>query len=75
MKKYLCFRCGEELYYEDTLVGSELGLISEDKSFTEEDIDVVLMSCEHCGMHYEIYDIPESEQENYPYFNSNKEKK
>lgn len=27
-----------------------------------------LMTCPYCGASYEVYDTPEEEQENYPYF-------
>ena len=68
MKDCKCFRCGNLFEIDDNFKGSDIGLVPIDKMDTEEDTIVTLMSCPHCGLKYEVYDIPESEQEDYPYF-------
>ena len=68
MKKYLCFRCEHELCIDNNICGSNIGLATEDKRDSPEDFSVTLMNCPHCGMMYEVYDIPESERDNYDYF-------
>jgi hypothetical protein len=50
-------------------MGSDLALVPDEKSLTDEDFMVTLMSCPYCGASYEIHDTPLSETHNYPYFN------
>lgn len=69
MDKYRCFRCKHELCIDDNWMGSDLALVPDEKSLTDEDFMVTLMSCPHCGASYEVYDTPLSEIHNYPYFN------
>lgn len=73
MEKYLCFRCQHELCIEDNWMGSDIGAVTEEKSLTDDDFMVTLMSGPHCGASYEVYDTPVSERENYPYFNETNE--
>lgn len=37
----------------------------------EDDAIITYMSCPFCGAQYEVTDTPESERQNYPYWNKN----
>lgn len=69
MDKYRCFRCNHDLVIDDNWMGSDLALVPDEKSLTDEDFMVTLMSCPHRGASYKVYDTPLSEIHNYPYFN------
>lgn len=64
--KYLCYRCKHELIIQSQWMGSEIGAAPDEP---DDDFMVTLMSCPHCGLGCEIYDVPVNEQCKHPYFN------
>jgi transcription elongation factor Elf1 len=60
-----CMRCGHELIISGNFMLSEIRgeILSED-----EDAMVTNAHCTYCGASYELYDTPESERKNYPYW-------
>ena len=61
-----CMRCGHEL-----IIGGNFMLSDFNGEDLAEDDDAMVTNahCPHCGASYEIYDTPESEKKNYPYWN------
>ena len=61
---YKCMRCRHDLIISGNFMVSDLNEeVNED-----EDSIVTNMVCPYCGATYEVYDTPESEKENYPYW-------
>lgn len=63
-----CMRCGHEL-----IIGGNFMLSEVTGAELEDDDDAIVSntSCPYCGASYDIYDTPESEKENYPYWQEN----
>ena len=53
----------KELYLKGIVNNRNLKYYTKDKIFEE---DYVV--CPYCGARYELYDTPESEKKNYPYW-------
>ena len=66
--EYKCFRCNHQLMIDNNFMATDIGIVQEDKFLTSEDFMVTTMTRPYCGASYEVYDTPEEEQENYPYF-------
>ena len=60
-----CMRCGHEIILEGNFMLSE---INGEELNEEDDAMVTNAFCPHCGARYELYDTPESEKKNYPYW-------
>lgn len=63
-----CYRCGTDIIWDSTFMGSDIGAVPESKSCTEDDFEVYTGHCLYCGLSYEIADTPESERCDYEYF-------
>ena len=62
-----CMRCGHEIIIEGNFMLSE---INGEELNEEDDAMVTNAYCPYCGARYELYDTPESEKKNYPYWNT-----
>ena len=62
-----CMRCGHEIILESNFMLSE---INGEELNEEDDAMVTNAHCPYCGARYELYDTPESEKKNYPYWNN-----
>ena len=60
-----CMRCNHELIIGGDFMLSEV--VGEELA-EDDDAMVTNCSCPYCGAHYEIYDTPENEKKNYPYW-------
>lgn len=60
-----CMRCGKELIIGGNFMLSE---INGEELSEGDDAMVTNATCAYCGASYEIYDTPESERDNYPYW-------
>lgn len=63
-----CMRCNHDLIIGGNFMLSE---INGEELLDEDDAIVTNASCPYCGAHYEIYDTPESERNQYEYFKIN----
>lgn len=61
-----CMRCGHEIIIGGNFMLSD---ISGEELNEEDDAMVTNAHCPYCGAGYELYDTPESEKKNYPYWN------
>lgn len=59
-------RCGHEIIIGGNFMLSE---INGEELNEEDDAMVTNAHCPYCGAGYELYDTPESEKKNYPYWN------
>jgi hypothetical protein len=61
-----CMRCGHDLIIGGNFMLSDItgGALEED-----DEARVTDASCPFCGASYELYDTPESEKKDYPYWN------
>ena len=62
-----CMRCGHEIILESNFMLSE---INGEELNEEDDAMVTNAHCPYCGARYELYDTPESEKKNYPYWDN-----
>jgi DNA-directed RNA polymerase subunit RPC12/RpoP len=60
-----CMRCGHDLIIGGNFMLSEVTGTELDE---DDDAMVTNASCPHCGASYELYDTPENEKPNYPYW-------
>lgn len=60
-----CMRCGHDLILEGNFMLSE---VSGEELSENDDAIVTYAHCPHCGASYELYDTPESEKKDYPYW-------
>lgn len=60
-----CMRCGHEIIIGGNFMLSE---INGEELNEEDDVMVTNAHCPYCGARYELYDTPESEKKNYPYW-------
>jgi ribosomal protein S27AE len=60
-----CMRCGHDLIIGGNFMLSEVTGTELDD---DDDAMVTNASCPHCGASYELYDTPENEKPNYPYW-------
>ena len=60
-----CMRCNHELIIGGNFMLSEV--VGEELA-EDDDAMVTNCSCPYCGAQYEIYDTPENEKKNYPYW-------
>lgn len=58
-----CMRCGHELIIGGNFMLSDFEIVNEDG-----DAMVTNASCPYCGASYELFDTPECEKKNYPYW-------
>ena len=58
-------RCGHDLIIGGNFMLSEVTGTELDE---DDDAMVTNASCPHCGASYELYDTPENEKPNYPYW-------
>jgi DNA-directed RNA polymerase subunit RPC12/RpoP len=66
-----CMRCGHDLIIGGNFMLSEMN----GEELSEEDDAIVTNAyCPYCGASYEIYDTPESEKINYPYWQDDENK-
>ena len=62
--KYCIPRCKEQ-HYQCTSCGHYINFGQWDEFYTKE-----FKYCPYCGARYELYDTPESEKKNYPYWDT-----
>jgi DNA-directed RNA polymerase subunit RPC12/RpoP len=60
-----CMRCDSNLILESNFMLSE---INGEELSEDDDAMVTNASCPYCGARYELYDTPQSEKKNYPYW-------
>ena len=65
MANLKCMRCNHELILSGNFMLSE---IQCEELPEDEDAIVTNATCPYCGASYDIYDTPECDRENYPYF-------
>lgn len=60
--KEKCMVCGSALVVDDYAEVDE-------KEFREDDTEVKVLACPHCGTRYHVFPCPSYEKEDYPYWN------
>ena len=64
-----CMRC-----HHDLILSGNFMLSEYQGEELEDDDDCIITNtvCPYCGARYDIYDTPESEKKDYPYWNPNR---
>ena len=68
MIEYKCFRCGHELIIGGNFMLSD---VNDEELSDEDDTMLTNASCPYCGASYEFWDVPDSEKDDYPYWQEN----
>lgn len=63
-----CTRCGHKMVIDDNFMLSD----RKDDIASEEDAICTELHCTNCGLSMTIYDTPESEKVDYPYWSDSK---